>query len=153
MFRGNVSYETADETDRKKLVAVFVIAVMLFTLHLVLAVRTGRMMETTATVINCKKYEYSSYSRKLRSNRKTTSYSATVEYTVQGRTYQKWVTVDGPKEAGAKVQIFYDPKRPSSPTSTKKVWPVLVICLFHLFVMVLTGIPASVIKRLLGSGD
>ena len=153
MFHGNVSYENADDSDRKKLIAVFVIALILFLLHLIYAIDYYSMKEIRGTVISCERTQrtHHEYGKGPTFRRTWTevSYDTKIEYTVNERKYIKRKSLDTEQKLGTQVRLFYNPRHPNHAELKIYPWPAL-FCLFHAVVMLLTGIPTCSIKYLFG---
>ncbi|MBQ1411521.1 MAG: DUF3592 domain-containing protein [Oscillospiraceae bacterium] len=143
MFARRISYAYADRRDRRKLIAVFVIALLLFITHMTQAIQYHNMRSTIATVLSVRTQTVTNYSRNPFTPRTKIKYYATVEYTVNGSTYSKEISVNELKESGQQIRIYYRPDRPDyRPQAKKAVWVALLCCAFQAWVMCLTGIPA-----------
>ena len=143
MFTRRISYAYADRRDRKKLIAVFVIALLFFLLHMTQAIQFHNMRSTTATVLSVRTKTERNYDRNPFTPRTEINYYATVEYTVNRSTYSEEISVDGLMASGQRIQIYYYPDRPGYlPQYKKRTWGALLICAFHAWVMCRTGIPA-----------
>ena len=113
MFARRISYAYADRRDRKKLIAVFVIALLFFLLHMTQAIQFHNMRSTTATVLSVRTKTVTKYRRRLPFTPRTEiNYYATVEYTVNRSTYSEEISVDGLMASGQRIQIYYYPDRP-----------------------------------------
>lgn len=143
LFTRRIGYAYADRRDRKKLITVFVIALLLFIMLMEQANRNSNMRLTTATVLGVRTQESTNYDRNPLTPNTRTDYYATVEYTVDGSTYSKEISVNGFKAVGQQIKIYYDPDRPGYfPQLKKHVLGALLLCAFQAWVMHLTGIPA-----------
>ena len=143
MFARRISYAYADRRDRRKLIAVFVIALLLFITHMNQAIQYHNMRSTIATVLSVRTQTVTNYDRNPFTPRTKIEYYATVEYTVNGSTYSKEISVNELKESGQQIRIYYHPDRPDyRPQAKKAVWVALLCCAFQAWVMCLTGIPA-----------
>lgn len=143
MFARRISYAYADRRDRRKLIAVFVIALLLFITHVTQTIQYHNMRSTIATVLSVRTQTSHNYSRNLFASRTKIDYYATVEYTVNGSTYSNEISVTELKESGQQIQIYYHPDRPGyRPQYKKRAWAGLLLCALQAWVMCLTGIPA-----------
>ena len=138
LITGTISYGTADKEDRRKLLAVFAVALLFFSLHLVQGIRHCGLQETTATVLATRQWEGS----------KRVDHYATVEYTVKDNRYSKEIRVDAEEKVGDQIQIFYYPDQPQRVERKRFTWLAFLVCLFHLVVMLRTGLPAYLCKRI-----
>lgn len=148
MFARSVSYPYADRSDRRKLIAVFAVALLLFTVHMVQGIRYYNMRETTATVIGCRAEQHKEYGKGSFA-RTSVSYYAKVEYAVYGVPYREEVRVDGPMLDGETIRVYYDLSRPEHLEYKKNKMALLafLLCLLHLFIMKSTGIPYYLMHR------
>lgn len=147
LMLGGLSYDNARGVERKLLVAIFVLALLLFSFHLVASVAGP------VTLFTMKKVEATVVSTRSEAEQDTEYPDyATVRYDVAGKKYTTELVCDPWTGVGRRMWIYCDPDHPEKVEEMLGSKFVLntLLCLWHLGVAFLTRIPHSLLQRKTG---